>query len=137
MKTRGSFETESVPLQSLSEHHFNSKHSLGVVNWHLPRRGMHKHSFINLSPLTFPLFVCLSQSPPFPLPFPCLLLALLSPSVPLFPFHHPPNPPSLSISPWDYTTYSHEYICVILFVQLRQTYLRILGGMVFVMHPHP
>lgn len=100
----------------LSKHHFNSKHSLGVVNWHLPRRGVHKHSFINRSPLTFPLFICLPQSTPSPLPFPCLLsfLALLpafSLSLPL-PFrHHPPTP--ACFSPEDYTTYSHEYICVI------------------------
>lgn len=131
MKTRESFESKWIPLQPLSKHHFNLKHLLGVVNWHLPRHGMHKHSFINLSPLTFPLFICLPQSPPFPLPFPCLLsfIALLPAFLLslLFPFCHPPLPP-VCFSPEDYTTYSHEYICVILPMQLRQTYLRILGG---------
>lgn len=130
MKTRGSFESEQIPLWPLFKHHFNLKHLLGVVNWHLPRNGMHKHSFINLSTLTFPYFICLPQPPPFPLPFSCLcfhfsFFSLPSSSVPCFPSA---TSPLCLLLPIDYTTYSHEYICVILLMQLRQTYLRILGG---------
>lgn len=101
------FESEWISLQPLSKHHFNLKHLLGVVNWHLPRRGTHKHSFIHLSPLTFPLFICLPQSPPFLAPLP-RLLSFLAPlraflHGALFPFcHFPP----LCFSPENYTTYS-------------------------------
>lgn len=57
MKTRGSFESEWIPLQGLSKHHFNLKHLLGVLNWHLLRYSMHKRSFISLSPLTVSLSI--------------------------------------------------------------------------------
>lgn len=50
------------PLQPLSKHHFNLKHSLGMANCHLSHCGTHKHAFINPSPLTFPLFICLPLS---------------------------------------------------------------------------
>lgn len=50
------------PLQPLSKHHFNLKHSLGMANCHLSHCGTHKHAFMNPSPLTFPLFICLPLS---------------------------------------------------------------------------
>lgn len=102
-----------LSLQLLSKHHFNSKHLLGVLNWHLLRCGiMHKHLFINLSPLTVPLFIrhLLLHSNLLVSSSPCLL--------------NVSSPPCFC---WDCTTYSHECICVILPMQLRQTYLSILG----------
>lgn len=70
--------------------------------------------------------------------FPCLLsfLAFLPAFLAQSPISLCHFPPLVCFSPEDYTTYSHEYICVILPMQLRQTYLRILGGG-FVKHPHP
>ena len=128
MITRGRIESKWNTLWPLFKHHFNLKHLLGVVNWHLPRCGTHKHAVINVSALTFPLLICFRLSSLFLLPFSCLPCSSPCTLVhPLYPFCHT-SPPSVCLSPEDYTTYSHERICVILPLQLRQTYLRILGG---------
>lgn len=89
----GGFELERIPLQRLSKHHFNSKHLLGVLNWHLLRCGMHKRSFssplalLPSSPFVTSLFTPIFSSP-------------LLPAILLSPISLLPLPPSV----WTGTT---------------------------------
>ena len=101
MKTRESFETERLPLQPPSKHHFNWKHLLGVVNWHLPRRGLHKHSFINLSPLSHApsSSVSLSRLPLHSHFLVSFHFSLSSPTPPQTPPHPPLSVPLLRTTP--------------------------------------
>lgn len=69
------------------------------------------------------------------LPFTCLLSFLAAFLLhPLFPFAASPFVSLQRTTP----TYSHKYICIILAVQVRQTYLRILAhsDQLLVHHPH-
>lgn len=89
----GGFELERIPLQRLSKHHFNSKHLLGVLNWHLLRCGMHKRSFT--SPLSL-----LPSSPFVTSLFTPIFLSPLLPAILLSPISLLPLPPSV----WTGTT---------------------------------
>lgn len=127
-----------MPLRPLFLHHFNLTHLIGVLNWHLPCHGMHKHSFINLPTLTFPLFICLPQSPPFNSYFlVCFNFSLFSlPFLlsPLFPFA---TSPLLSVSLLRTTppTLMNISASFILCNHVRPTLGSWGGRMVFVMHP--
>lgn len=131
MKTRGALHPECIPLQPLSQHHFNWKHLLGGVNCHLLRANNPSSicplshspsSSVSLSRLPFHSHFLVSfHFSPISLPSrsaPC------SPSLPL--------PPSACSSAAEYSPSSHEYVCVIL---RRQIYLKIQGGECFLSCP--
>lgn len=125
-KQRGALNPSgSSSLQPLSKNHFNLKHWLGVVNWHLLHTNIHSSicplshspsSSVSLSHLSFHSCFLVSFH------FHTFCLLARSPVLLL------PLPPPVCSSPAEYTTYSNEYICVILPMQLRQPYIMILGG---------